>query len=206
MSENVTYVTSSLTGSDRSRDLSMYIENGPWQLSHRLIKLINNNKHPTFNIILNRNYFTASCVVQSHPTWRGQLTVRDFNKISPSLPHIMREVCTMAEINCDLLLFSCKPKEAWNLGRAATCCYDLHLKLPRYVGAFVAPQQTDLTNSILKLPNTMLFTRDINADPVSSTSTPTQLTPDVLQVCSQIKQLAMLRVISENGIRVRFVE
>ena len=52
----------------------------------------------------------------------------------------------------------------------------------------------------------MLFSRDINADPVSSTSKPTQLTPDVLQVCSQIKQLAMLRVISENGIRVRFVE
>ena len=22
--------------------------------------------------------------------------------------------------------------KAWNLGRAATCCYDLHLKLPRY--------------------------------------------------------------------------
>ena len=41
-------------------------------------------------------------------------------QITPSLPQIVREVCTMVEWNCDSLLFSRKPKAAWNLGWVAT--------------------------------------------------------------------------------------
>ena len=75
------------------------------------------------------------------------------------------------------------------------------------LGFFVAPQLTDLTNSILKLQNTMPFSRDIiNADAVSSTSKSTQPTVDILLVCSLIKQLAMLGVTSENVINARLVE